>query len=282
MKLSKYILMAAALLMGAAAYAEDFDSFDDFGSFGEVGADSAASKLEVNGNVDTEIRAYVDVDEADADQVEMDATPSAALDMKYSGNKSDMELSLKIDSDTVKNHPEDIIDEAVLRGYFGNFTLEAGKMKVVWGKGDKLHVFDNFNADDYSDFIIPDYLDRRISTPMVRAVYSLPFANMNIEGIYTPLLPVDRFATSGRWTPAQVAALTGAVTGSATNKVAAADVIISVTVNDASSVNEGNGNSSTPGNDQTTSTTKTGYYKVDIVPYISGVKTMKAAENKDC
>ena len=222
MKLSKYILMAAALLMGAAAYAEDFDSFDDFGSFGEVGADSAASKLEVNGNVDTEIRAYVDVDEADADPVEMDATPSAALDMKYSGNKSDMELSLKIDSDTIKNHPEDVIDEAVLRGYFGNLTLEAGKMKVVWGKGDKLHVFDNFNADDYSDFIIPDYLDRRISTPMVRAVYSLPFANMNIEGIYTPLLPVDRFATSGRWTPAQVAALTGAVTGSATNKVAAA------------------------------------------------------------
>ena len=55
---------------------------------------------------------------------------------------------------------------------------------------------------------------------MVRAVYSLPFANMNIEGVYTPLLPVDRFATEGRWTPAQVGALTGAVTEAATNKVA--------------------------------------------------------------
>ena len=65
-----------------------------------------------------------------------------------------------------------------------------------------------------------------------------------------------------------------------TNKVAAADVIISVTVNDASSVNEGNGNSSTPGNDQTTSTTKTGYYKVDIVPYISGVKTSLSSIKK--
>ena len=145
----------------------------------------------------------------------MDATPSAALDLKYSGTKSDVELSLKIDEDTIKNHPADVIDEAVLRGYFGNLTLEAGKMKVVWGKGDKLHVLDNFNADDYSDFIIPDYLDRRISTPMIRAVYSLPFANMNIEGVYTPLLPVDRFATDGRWTPAQVSALTGAATSSA-------------------------------------------------------------------
>lgn len=215
MKLNKYILFTSALLVGAAAYADDFDSFGDFGSFGDDTSSGATSALEVNGSVDSEIRAYVDVDEADADKVEMDATPSAALDLKYSGTKSDVELSLKIDEDTIKNHPADVIDEAVLRGYFGNLTLEAGKMKVVWGKGDKLHVLDNFNADDYSDFIIPDYLDRRISTPMIRAVYSLPFANMNIEGVYTPLLPVDRFATDGRWTPAQVAALTDAATSSA-------------------------------------------------------------------
>ena len=222
MKLNKYILMASALLMGAAAYADDFD---DFGSFGDDGADSAAGKIEVNGSAETEIRAYVDTSDKDdkdgADKVEMEVTPSASIDLSYSGNKSDVSLTLKIDEDTIKNHPEDVIDEAVLRGYFGNLTLEAGKMKVVWGKGDKLHVLDNFNADDYSDFIIPDYLDRRISTPMVRAVYSLPFANMNIEGVYTPLLPVDRFASDGRWTPAQVGELTGVVTGSAKARVAA-------------------------------------------------------------
>ena len=215
MKLNKYILMTSALIMGAnCAFADDFESFDDFASFGDDTSSGAATALEVNGSIDSEIRAYVDVDEAKAENVEMDASPSAAIDMKYSGTKSDMELSLKVDADTIKNHPEDVIDEAVLRGYFGNLSLEAGKMKVVWGKGDKLHVLDNFNADDYSDFIIPDYLDRRISTPMVRAVYSLPFANMNIEGVYTPLLPVDIFATEGRWTPAQVAALTGTVTNS--------------------------------------------------------------------
>lgn len=218
MKLSKYILMTSALLLGAAVYADDFD---DFGSFGDDGADSAASKIEVNGSAETEIRAYVDVDEAKADKVEMDVTPSASIDLSYSGNKSDISLTLKIDEDTIKNHPVDVIDEAVLRGYFGNLTLEAGKMKVVWGKGDKLHVLDNFNADDYSDFIIPDYLDRRISTPMLRAVYSLPFANMNLEGVYTPLLPVDRFASEGRWTPAQVGELTGVVTASAKARVAA-------------------------------------------------------------
>ena len=220
MKLSKYILMISALLMGAAAYADDFDSF---GSFGEdESAEGSSSKLEVGADAETEIRAYVDIDEAKAEAVELDIAPSANLNLKYNGNKSDAEISLKIDETTIKNHPEDVIDEAVLRGYFGNLTLEAGKMKIVWGKGDKLHVLDNFNADDYSDFIIPDYLDRRISTPMVRAVYSLPFANMNLEGVYTPLLPVDRFAREGRWTPKQVSELTGNVTSNAELKLAAA------------------------------------------------------------
>ncbi len=216
MKLNKYILFTSALLLGVSgAFADDFDSFGDFGDFGGDST-AAASALEVNGSTELDIRAYVDTTDKDdkdgADKLDVRALPNAKLDLKYSGNKSDVELKLKIDEDTIKNHPVDVIDEAVLRGYFGNLTLEAGKMKVVWGKGDKLHVLDNFNADDYSDFIIPDYLDRRISTPMVRAVYSLPLANMNLEGVYTPLLPVDRFATSGRWTPAQVGALTGAVT----------------------------------------------------------------------
>lgn len=223
MKLNKYILFTSALLLGVSgAFADDFDSFGDFGDFGGD-TSSAASALEVNGSAELDIRAYVDTSDKDnkddADKIDMRALPNAKLDLKYSGSKSDVELKLKVDEDTIKNHPIDVIDEAVLRGYFGNLTLEAGKMKVVWGKGDKLHILDNFNADDYSDFIIPDYLDRRISTPMLRAVYSLPFANMNLEGVYTPLLPVDRFATSGRWTPAQVGALTGAVTGAATNKV---------------------------------------------------------------
>ena len=210
MKLSKYILMTSALLLGGTAWAEDFG---DFGGFGDDASDSTASKLEVSGGADTELRAYVDVDEVKADNIELDVIPSANLELKYSGNKSDVELNLKIDEYTIKNHPEDIIDEAVLRGRFGDyFTLEAGKMKVVWGKGDKLHVLDNFNADDYSDFIIPDYLDRRISTPMVRGIVSLPVANLNLEGIYTPLLPADRFATDGRWTPAQVTEMTEGLT----------------------------------------------------------------------
>ena len=138
------------------------------------------------------------------------AFPAARLGIGYSGNKADANLVLNLTEDTLKHNQIDIIDELVLRGYFidNRLTVEAGKMKVVWGKGDKLHVLDNFNADDYTDFIIPDYIDRRISTPMLRAVYAfsteMPFT---VEALWTPFLPTDRFATEGVWMPASYAKL---------------------------------------------------------------------------
>ncbi len=103
MKLNKYILMTSALLMGAAAYADDFD---DFGSFGDESSSCASSALEVNGSAESEIRAYVDVDEADADNVELKVLPAAKLDLKYSGNKSDLELKLKVDEELPPKSPK--------------------------------------------------------------------------------------------------------------------------------------------------------------------------------
>ena len=109
MKLNKYILITSALVMGiTGAWADDFDSF---GSFGEdESAEGSSSKLEVGADAETEIRAYVDIDEAKAEAVELDLAPSAKLNLKYNGNKSDAEISLKIDEATIKNHPEDVID----------------------------------------------------------------------------------------------------------------------------------------------------------------------------
>ena len=148
--------------------------------------------------------------EVNYDDNEIATIPAARLGVAYSGNKADASLSLNLTKQTLRNYQEDIIDEMILRGYFfdNRFTVEAGKMKVVWGKGDKLHVLDNFNADDYTDFIIPDYIDRRISTPMLRLAYSFPTrAPLFFEALWTPFLPTDRFATEGVWTPAAYAKL---------------------------------------------------------------------------
>ena len=226
MKNTKKLFLSALALLSLSAFAtsqeaEDFSSLEDFSDFSDFGTSSqdTGSALEVNGKLSTEVRAYLDKDEEQDFDVKVN--PSGSLTFKYNGSKSDASLTLSANPDKIKEDPTSLIDELVLRGYFGNLTLEAGKMKIVWGKGDKLHVLDNFNADDYSDFIIPDYIDRRIATPMLRASYSFPAANLNLEAVYTPLLPTDRFASEGRWTPAQLEQITSSVTGSAEGNVAA-------------------------------------------------------------
>lgn len=231
MKNTKKIFLTAgfALIFGAALSAQDFDDFGDFGDFG--GGDSSfssSSKLEAGGTISTDVRGYIGdlfwIENQEASDVDVDVLPKANVFLKYNGAKSDAELNLRVDEDIIKNHPFDVIDELVMRGYFfdNKLTAEVGKMKVVWGKGDKLHVIDNFNADDYTDFIIPDYIDRRLSIPMIRGVYNLGVSNLQIEGVYAPFLITDRFASSGRWLPAQVSSLTDAVTTTAGTYVATA------------------------------------------------------------
>lgn len=228
MKITKILTFAvlSAALAGNLA-AQDFDDFgfDDFGSDSSSSSGSSSLPVEFSGKLSLDVRDYLMAGDVDGiGDTKITATPNAKLGINYDGGKAGADLQLKVNEDTIKNHPIDVIDELTLSAYLGNLTLTAGKMKVVWGKGDKLHVIDNFNADDYSDFIIPDYLDRRISTPMIRAVYALPLnsrtvSNVMIEGVYTPIMPVDRFG-SGVWTPAKSQALNSLVKNSATQNLA--------------------------------------------------------------
>lgn len=225
MKLNTKKIIAASLVGAVAlagAFADDFDFGSDDFSFG--GSDSA-SPVTVGGKLGVTARDYVSADHVEtASDTPVDANVKANVTVEYSGDYADAKVDLDFNAKTVKDHPEDVINELSAGVNMGNFRLEAGKMKTIWGKGDKLHVIDNFNADDYTDFIIPDYVDRRISTPMVKATYNFNYngdvlSNMKLEGIYTPFLPVDRFANTGRWTPAQVSKLTGSVKQAATKAV---------------------------------------------------------------
>ena len=220
------MLGALAILAGGTALADDFDDFgfDDFGSGDSSSGSGSSLPVELSADLTLDVRDYFMGEGVDGiGDTGMEATPEAKIGLNYDGGKAGADLQLKITEETIKNHPEDVIDELTLSAYLGNFTLSAGKMKVVWGKGDKLHVLDNFNADDYTDFIIPDYLDRRISTPMIRGVYAVPLnsrtiSNVMIEGVYTPIMPVDRLGT-GVWTPAKASALTSTVKSAAAGSI---------------------------------------------------------------
>lgn len=220
MKRTKILaLLATATFFSSFATAQDMDFGDDFGSdfggdFGDSASSSsfAATALSVNGEAQINFRAYVD-DEGTSglpiDEWNTWVDPKGKLGLNYSNDSVSADVKFALSKDIITDYKADIIDELTLEAYLGNFVIQAGKMKVVWGKGDKLHVIDNFNANDYKDFLIPDYIDRRISEPMVRVLYNAPndagpFTSNRFEFIWTPFMTADRYAASGRWVPTQV------------------------------------------------------------------------------
>lgn len=229
MKLKKYTAIAAVLAFWAvASFAQDFDDFGDFGDSSSAGGSS--SSVKISGEVKMDSRAYFDT-KADksgincgkAEDMELAAFPAAKLNFAYSGSTVDAEIKLKFDKKSVTEYKWDMLDEAVIRGFFMDnaLTVEGGKMRALWGKGDRLHVIDNFNADDYTDFIVPLYSERRIAVPMLKATYAFPVNNIALEAIWTPTMEADRFG-SGRWTPGKMAGLQSKVTRQVSTDLAAA------------------------------------------------------------
>lgn len=231
MKFSKKLLscLLGASMLSGAVFADDF-GFDDGGSgFGDSGdfseSSSSSSALSVNGEAVMEGRLYVDKRDSDGDRFKFadfptDVFPMLRLGIDYTGAYTDFSAKIKLNKYSLGNYKQDILEEFTARVYVNsNLQLEAGKMKVVWGKGDKLHVLDNFNANDYTDYIIPDYIDRRIAEPMFRAVFSTE-SGFKLEGIYTPTMTPDRLATSGAWQPLATKTLSAAVTQAAATQLA--------------------------------------------------------------
>lgn len=224
MKITKYTAIAAvAALTCFGAFAQDFDDFGDFGDIGGGTSSAASNAASISGEAKLEARGYLDTDssrdginrENGIKDINTTANPAAKLNFKYSGATVEAEVNLKFDRSSLGNYKEDILDEVLVRGIFMDsaLTVEAGKMRTIWGKGDRLHVIDNFNADNYTDFIVPLYSDRRIAIPMFKTSYAFPRNNMVLEAIWTPGMEADRFATDGRWTPAKINALKETVTG---------------------------------------------------------------------
>lgn len=204
-------LFAAAL--ACAVFAANIYAQDDWGSDG-WGGDSSAStesseksfwdKFKINGDATLAGRVYFDGENAEKTTV----TPIARLKLgfDYEGDSTKFSSKLRFDEQTLRYDNEMILDEFSADLFVGDWVLSAGKMKVVWGKGDKLHVLDNFNSNNYYDFLIPDYLDRRNSEYMFRAQYNCPLG-FRVEGIYTPIMHGETYAQKGPWVPNKVSEL---------------------------------------------------------------------------
>jgi hypothetical protein len=159
---------------------------DDFGSSWDSGSESS---LDITGELKVGGRGYFDDDPGSS----TDTIAEGQLQFEYKADKSEMLLDFTALPDTID------MNEASLRYFSEQGTLEVGYMKKVWGKGDDLHVMNLLNAQDLTDFINPDYLDTL--EPEWMLSFTLPVRQMGqIEAVYAPRFTGDILSTSGRWT----------------------------------------------------------------------------------
>lgn len=209
--MKKIIMLCVALLCCTGMYLFAQDSFfDDIDvaeststnegtSFGSSGSGSGNSgTIDFSGFANLGIRMY-----PHKDLKRTEALPVFGINFKYSGARTELDSHFKCNALTIADYPLDLIDEFTVRAYLGDFVLSTGKMKLVWGRGDMIHVLDVFNANDFTDFTIPAYIDRRIAEPMVHLAYNAPIP-LRLEAAWTPLMTPDRFSLKGAWVPPQI------------------------------------------------------------------------------
>lgn len=185
------------------SFFDDAGTEDDTGNTFDFSSDSSASSenartVEFSGFASTQMRMY-----PHKDLKRTDALPVFGINLKYNAQNTELDAHFKCNALTIADYPLDLIDECTVRAYIGDFVLSAGKMKIVWGRGDMLHVLDVFNANDFTDFTIPAYINRRIAEPMVHLAYNAPIP-LRVEAVWTPLMTPDRIALKGPWEPTQI------------------------------------------------------------------------------
>ncbi|MBD5438372.1 MAG: hypothetical protein HDR37_07400 [Treponema sp.] len=208
-----FFISLVAFFSMAQIFAQDWD--DDWGgdsdsasASGEESAGGFWDKFKFSGDASLGGRIYFDNESAG--KTEARAIPELEIGLDYEGSSTNFSARINLSERTLLHNQIDILDEFRADLFLGDFVLSAGKMKVVWGKGDKLHVLDNFNANDYTDFLIPDYLDRRAGEYMFRVQYNAPSV-FRLEGIWTPIMRGEIYAEDGRWVPNKVKELTAQV-----------------------------------------------------------------------
>jgi len=208
------ILCAGLLaLLPWGVFTDDF-GFDNL--FEEEGT-QGTSALEIRGTVETPLRLFledIDKDSPTTQKAKMD------LELKFSTEKADFTGSLKLDGTSPKE-TEDLFNELYVTWYTSGGDLSLGYQKVVWGKGDKTHVVDVINPEDFSDFLNADYLDRKIPQFMIKTDIPLGLSG-KAEVIYIPAFQGNQQATEGPWKTSAIEQMEGLAKKAVSNAAIAA------------------------------------------------------------
>lgn len=173
----KLIVFSMGLLILLASPAAAFEG-------GFYSSEAEDETVEINGEIEPGFRLF-------SDDGDLEENLKGQLKFVYPG----LENEFKVLIDYQVGAVEEIDFNEVYYKYHGdkyNFTV--GKDIVIWGKGDKVHVVDNINAEDMSDFINPEYKERQIGEEMIKIDRYFRNGSANLEFIYTPDFTPNRLA----------------------------------------------------------------------------------------
>ncbi|MEC9490809.1 MAG: hypothetical protein UMU04_07645 [Halanaerobiales bacterium] len=184
---AELIIVTAVVLflMGSASAAAQ-------GSMSFYGAQEE-TETEISGELKPQLRVF--------SEGEINENLNGNLDISYPGQTHAFKFLLDFQPGAVK----EVEFKELYYNYYGtNYNFLIGKNIVIWGKGDQLHVVDNLNAQDLSDFINPDYKERQIGEEMIKIDRYFRGGNANLEFVYTPdftpnRLPEDPDSPLGNW-----------------------------------------------------------------------------------
>jgi hypothetical protein len=180
---------------------DDEDAGESGGGFGLGGGSPLA--VSIGGEVQASVIGFFDDFAEGASHTRFGDIFSGKLNFQADTSLATGTINLKLGP----SESPVVIDEAYIGAYFGSFDIEAGLRKLTWGKADSSGPLDVINPVDYSDLSnMGDDAGLKIARPLIRA--SFHFGQFNkLEGVFVPIFEPMKFAETGRWAPAQFAAL---------------------------------------------------------------------------
>ncbi|MDR1839931.1 MAG: hypothetical protein LBQ93_10165 [Treponema sp.] len=123
-------------------------------------------------------------------------------------NLSSRSLEELVNGELKSEYSPLIIDEMWVRGYLNRFSIQAGYVKLRWGRMYSPGPLDIVNPLDYSDLTnLTDSRAMKIARPMLRASYRAGNFSQ-IEAVFLPNFAPARFDQSGRWAPGEYSNMT--------------------------------------------------------------------------
>jgi hypothetical protein len=165
------------------------DGFDDVFTETDTQDGQAATSVEISGSIGVALDYFVDEGWDSA----VDASPESTLKLEAG---SDTLTGSAVFSLGASN--ADVLDEINLRAFLPFGYLDAGLLKVEWGRGDGTHVIDPLNPLDQTNGISTDILDLKKAEIMTVMSFYLGESGL-FELVYKPFFHPIQFATEGRW-----------------------------------------------------------------------------------